>query len=422
MQGIKIKLPLYLTILLGMILGLLFGVLAYSVDYASFVSDWVSPFGDIFMRMLKAIAIPLVFISLVKGISNIGSVSTLSKMGGRTLIIYVATTVCAIILGLILVLTIAPGSVVDSSAMDSLGASYGDLVSQRQAAAESMGGTSPLTWLVDMVPDNVMGAMSNNGAMLQVIFIAVLIGVAIIMVGQKKAEPFVKLIDSLDAIVMKVIDIIMKFAPLGVFALMATMIISSAGDMKLLGALGLYFVTVVGGLFILILGFYPLLVKLFTDTPLKKFYKKMLPVQLLGFTTSSSAATLPLNMEVLQRELGVREKTASFVLPVGVTINMDGTSLYQAVGAVFIAQVMGMDLTFTQILTILATTTISSIGTPGVPGGSIVILVMVLGSVGIPAEGLALILGLDRPLDMLRTVANVTGDATVSLIVDKRVE
>ncbi len=422
MKAPKIKLPLYLTILLGMILGLGFGVFAYSVDYSSFVSDWISPFGDVFMRMLKAIAIPLVFISLVKGISNIGSVSTLSKMGGRTLLIYVATTVCAIILGLILVLTIAPGAVVDSSAMNTLGDSYGDMVSQRAAAAESLTGASPLSWLVDMVPDNVVGAMSDNGAMLQVIFIAVLVGVAIIMVGKQKSEPFVRLIDSLDAIVMKVIDIIMQFAPLGVFALMATMIISSAGDMQLLGALGLYFVTVVGGLFILILGFYPLLVKLFTDTPLKKFYKKMLPVQLLGFTTSSSAATLPLNMEVLQRELGVREKTASFVLPVGVTINMDGTSLYQAVGAVFIAQVMGMDLSFAQILTILATTTISSIGTPGVPGGSVVILVMVLGSVGIPPEGLALILGLDRPLDMLRTVANVTGDATVSLIVDKRVE
>ncbi|MFI3295985.1 MAG: dicarboxylate/amino acid:cation symporter, partial [Rikenellaceae bacterium] len=353
----KVRLPLYMSILIGMALGVAFGILAYNIDATEFVKDWVAPFGDIFMRMLKAIAIPLVFISLVKGVSNIGNISALSRMGGRTLLIYVCTTIVAITLGLILVTLISPGSVVDAQNASTLHATYSDTIAERTATAEALNDAAPLQWLIDIVPDNVVGAMANNGSMLQVIFVAILIGVAVILAGKERTAPFVGFIDSLDTIVMKIIDIIMQFAPVGVFALMGNMVVTNAGDMQLIGALGLYFVTVVVGLFALILGFYPLLVKLFTDTPIREFYRKMIPVQLLAFTTSSSAAVLPLNMETLQRELGVREKTASFVLPVGATINMDGTSLYQAIGAVFIAQVLGMDLSFTQILTILATTT-----------------------------------------------------------------
>ncbi len=416
---IKQKPPLYISILLGMALGLIVGVLAFYLGGSQIVSKWIAPFGEIFMRMLKAIAIPLVFISLIKGVANMGNMSSLSRLGGRTILIYLGTTIIAILLGLLLVLTIEPGGVVDSKNSESILEMYSGTVQEHVASANSMSGSSPLQGLVDIFPENVISSLGNNSSMLQVIVIALLIGVATLMLMREQTQPFLSFIDSLDAITMKLIDIIMQFAPVGVLALMANMIVNNAGNMQLLGALGLYFVTVALGLLLMILAFYPLLVKLFTETSVKRFYKKMFPVQLLAFTTSSSAAVLPLNLENLQQNLGVSSRTASFVLPVGVTINMDGTSLYQAVGAVFIAQVMGIDLSFLQILTIIATTTISSIGTPGIPGGSIVILVMVLGSVGIPAEGLALILGIDRPLDMLRTVVNVTGDATVAMIVDK---
>lgn len=417
---LKKKPPLYITILSGMILGLIAGIAAYNFEASNFVTNWIAPFGEIFMRLLKAIAIPLVFISLIKGVSNMGNVSSLSRIGGKTILIYLCTTIAAILIGLLLVLTVKPGSVVDAHNAEVIEEMYSSSVGEHVANAEVIAHSSPLQGLVDIFPDNIISSLGDNSSMLQVIVIAILIGLAVVMLDRKHTEPFLKLIDSLDAITMKLIDIIMQFAPFGVFALMAGMVVGNAGNMQLLGALGLYFLTVAFGLLALIVGFYPLLIKLFTKTPLGKFYKKMLPVQLLGFTTSSSAAVLPLNMETLQNEFGVSNKTASFVLPVGVTINMDGTSLYQTIGAVFIAQVMGIDLSLMQILTIILTTTISSIGTPGVPGGSVVILVMVLGSVGIPPEGLALILGIDRPLDMLRTSVNVTGDATVALMVDKK--
>ena len=297
-------------------------------------------------------------------------------------------------------------------------ASYGATAAERSTEAEAMAETPPLQFLVDIFPDNMIGAMSNNGGMLQVIVIAILIGVAVLFVGKEKSAPFMNLVNSLDAVILKLIDIIMQYAPIGVLALMAGMIADTAGDLELLGALGLYVLTVVIGLLLMIFLFYPLLLKFFSKTPVRKFLTTMPPVQLLAFTTSSSAATLPLNMETVERKLGISQRVTSFVLPMGMTINMDGTSLYQAVAVVFIAQVAGVDLSASQLLTIVVTTTLSSIGTPGVPGGAIVILIMVLSSVGLPAEGLALILGLDRPLDMLRTVVNVTGDATVASIVD----
>ncbi len=417
------KIPLYAKILVAMALGILVGFIFHNFNMHGAVNDWISPFGEIFMRLLKAVAIPLVFISLIRGVANIGDLSSLSKIGVKTMGIYIATTVVAILLGLAVVLTFSPGDMVDSQSAAKLQASYASSAIEKGASSmESVNSASPLQALVDIVPENVMASMSDNGGMLQIIFIAMFIGVAMLIVGKEKSTPFANLLGSLDAIVMKIIDLIMQFAPIGVFALMADMVVDNAGDMSMLAALGMYVVTTVVGLMILITLFYPLLVKVFAGRSALEFVKKIFPVQLLAFTTSSSVATLPLNMEILERDFGVSQKTASFVLPVGCTINMDGTSLYQVVGAVFIAQVMGIDLSWGDMFTIIATTTISSIGTPGIPGGSIVILMMVLASVGIPAEGLALILGLDRPLDMLRTVANVTGDATVSLIVDKGVD
>ncbi len=412
--------PLYARILLGMIVGIAIGLLAVPCGFSGLVTDWVKPFGEIFMRLLKFIAIPLVMVSLIKGVGSLGDIASLSKIGLRTIGIYVCTTVLAIAVGLVLVEAIAPGKVVGAESAAAMEADYRAAVTERSVQAEGMAEVPPLQFLVDIFPDNWIGAMGDNGRMLQIIVIAVLVGVAVLSVGRERTEPFMKLIDALDAILLRLIDLIMRYAPIGVAALMAGMVADTAGNLELLGALGLYVVTVVLGLLLMIFLFYPLLVHFFSKIPVRKFLRTMSPVQLLAFTTSSSAATLPLNMELVERKLGVSQRVTSFVLPMGMTINMDGTSLYQAVAAVFIAQVLGIDLTGVQLLTIVATTTLSSIGTPGGPGGSIVVLLMVLSSVGIPPEGLALILGLDRPLDMLRTVVNVTGDATVASIVDAR--
>lgn len=415
-------LPLYVKILAGMALGILLGIVAIRGGFVAGIGDWVKPFGEIFMRLLKFIAIPLVMISLVKGVGSLSDIASLSRIGFKTIGIYVCTTVLAIVVGLALVELIGPGKVVSPDSAAAMQASYGATVAESNLQAEAMARTPPLQFLVDIFPDNLVGAMSNNGGMLQIIVIAILIGVAVLFAGKEKAAPFMHLIDSLDAIILKLIDLIMQYAPVGVLALMAGMVADTAGNIELIGALGLYVLTVVLGLLLMIFLFYPLLIHFFTDIPVRKFLKTMPPVQLLAFTTSSSAATLPLNMETVERKLGVSQRVTSFVLPMGMTINMDGTSLYQAVAAVFIAQVLGIELTWVQLLTIVVTTTLSSIGTPGIPGGAVVILIVVLSSVGIPPEGLALILGLDRPLDMLRTVVNVTGDAAVASMVDAHTE
>ena len=416
------SLPLYVKILAGMVLGILLGILSIQAGFAAQIDVWVKPFGEIFMRLLKFIAIPLVMISLVKGVGNLSDIASLSRIGIKTIGIYVCTTVLAVLVGLTLVELIGPGKMVSPDSAAAMQADYGTTVAEQNTQAEAMAETPPLQFLVDLFPDNLVGAMSDNGGMLQIIVIAILVGVAVLFAGKEKAAPFMNLIESLDAIVLKLIDIIMRSAPVGVLALMAGMIADTAGNLELLGALGLYVLTVILGLLLMIFLFYPLLLHLFSKIPVRKFLKTMPPVQLLAFTTSSSAATLPLNMETVEQKLGVSQRVTSFVLPMGMTINMDGTSLYQAVAAVFIAQVLGIELTWVQLLTIVATTTLSSIGTPGIPGGAVVILLMVLSSVGLPPEGLALILGLDRPLDMLRTVVNVTGDATVASIVDANVK
>ncbi|HJE87724.1 dicarboxylate/amino acid:cation symporter [Rikenella microfusus] len=416
------SLPLYVKILAGMVLGILLGILSIQAGFAAQIDVWVKPFGEIFMRLLKFIAIPLVMISLVKGVGNLSDIASLSRIGIKTIGIYVCTTVLAVLVGLTLVELIGPGKMVSPDSAAAMQADYGTTVAEQNTQAEAMAETPPLQFLVDLFPDNLVGAMSDNGGMLQIIVIAILVGVAVLFAGKEKAAPFMNLIESLDAIVLKLIDIIMRYAPVGVLALMAGMIADTAGNLELLGALGLYVLTVILGLLLMIFLFYPLLLHLFSKIPVRKFLKTMPPVQLLAFTTSSSAATLPLNMETVEQKLGVSQRVTSFVLPMGMTINMDGTSLYQAVAAVFIAQVLGIELTWVQLLTIVATTTLSSIGTPGIPGGAVVILLMVLSSVGLPPEGLALILGLDRPLDMLRTVVNVTGDATVASIVDANVK
>ena len=410
--------PLYVKILAGMLIGISVGFIAVKLGIGHWVDNWVTPWGTIFIRLLKMVAIPLVFLSLVKGISGLSDVRRLSHMGLKTLGIYISTTVMAICIGLLMVNILNPGQVFPREKADEYRSRYEQAVESRNQGVQVVQEAGPLQFLVDIVPDNVIQAGSDNSKMLQIILIAILFGVALVAVGQEKTGAVVQVIDGLNHIVLRIIDYIMLYAPWGVLALMAGLVVGFAGDGDIFAALGLYVVTAALGMGVIIFLFYPLLIHFFTRLKLKEFFRAMLPVQLLAFSSSSSAATLPVNMEQTQKQLGVSGEVASFVLPVGCTINMDGSSCYQAVSAVFVAQVMGIDLSLMQMLTIIVVATLSSIGTPGVPGGSIVMLMLVLSSVGIPAEGLALILGMDRPLDMLRTVVNVTGDATVACLVD----
>lgn len=369
--------------------------------------------------MLQLIAVPLVLVSLIKGVTGIEDIRRFSQIGLKALLIYMSTTVCAILVGLALVLSVKPGNFVDAAVASQMKESYQHVVNEKMSAAESTSEQGPLSFLNDIVPDNLFAASSNNSKMLQVIFFAIFFGIAAISLPKEKTKAVLKVVDSLYDIILKMVDYIIRFAPYGVFALMAALVADNSSNLSIFAALGMYTLTVIAGLLLLIFVFYPLLVHLFTRIQTKHFIRSMYPVQLLAFTTSSSAATLPLNMETTERDLGISKEITSFVLPVGTTINMDGTSCYQAIAVVFIAQVMHIHLGWSELIAIVLLTTISSIGTPAIPGGSYVILTMVLSSVGIPADGLALILGVDRPLDMLRTSVNVTGDATVASIIDK---
>ena len=402
-----------------MIAGIATGMLFISFGQGEVVQLWIKPWGNIFIRMLQLIAVPLVLVSLIKGVTGIEDIRRFSQIGLKALLIYMSTTVCAILVGLALVLSVKPGNFVDAAVASQMKESYHKVEREKVSAAESTSEQGPLSFLNDIVPDNLFAASSNNSKMLQVIFFAIFFGIAAISLPKEKTKAVLKVVDSLYDIILKMVDYIIRFAPYGVFALMAALVADNSSNLSIFAALGMYTLTVIAGLLLLIFVFYPLLVHLFTRIQTKHFIRSMYPVQLLAFTTSSSAATLPLNMETTERDLGISKEITSFVLPVGTTINMDGTSCYQAIAVVFIAQVMHIHLGWSELIAIVLLTTISSIGTPAIPGGSYVILTMVLSSVGIPADGLALILGVDRPLDMLRTSVNVTGDATVASIIDK---
>ncbi|HEY8513454.1 MAG TPA: dicarboxylate/amino acid:cation symporter [Cyclobacteriaceae bacterium] len=409
----KKKIPLYVKILIGMGLGLIWGLSAQALGLVEFTRDWIKPWGDIFIRALKLIAMPLIIFSLIDGVSNLSDVSKLSRIGGRTIALYLMTTVLAVALGLVLVNIIRPGKLLSEERRESLRATYASELDEKVVTAHELGGSGPLQPVVDIVPDNFFNSASSNSNMLQIIFFSILFGVAMILTKSEKIAPVKAFFDGGNQIVLKIVDIIMLYAPLGVFALLASLNI----DGELMMALGTYSLNVVLGLAIMIFLVYPSILRIFTRMKPLTFYKGILPAQMLAFSTSSSAATLPVTMDCVEKNLGVAEEISSFTLPLGATINMDGTAIHQGVSAVFIAQAFGIDLTLTQQLTILLTAVLASIGAAAVPGAGIIMLVIVLEAVGLDPLGLALILAVDRPLDMMRTVVNVTGDATVSVVV-----
>ena len=417
---------LHWKILIGMLIGVLFGVLMLNIDGGDiFVNNWIKPLGTIFVKLLKLIAIPLILASLIKGISDLKDISKFKTIGSKTIITYIVTTVVAISIGLILVNLINPGSGISSETVERLTSTYSESsgVQSKLAEANNQIQSSPLQFLVDTVPDNAFKAMSNNSLMLQVIFFTIFLGISMLLIGEEKSKPLKSFFDSLNFVVLKMVDLIMKTAPYAVFALLAS-VITSSNDPDLLLALLKYSGVVCLGLFFMIT-VYCIAVYFITNSNPLVFLKKISPAQLLAFSTSSSAATLPLTMDRVENHIGVDREVSSFVLPVGATINMDGTSLYQAVAAVFIAQALEFDLTLADQLTIVVTALLASIGSAAVPGAGMVMLVIVLESIGFPSDklaiGLALIFAVDRPLDMCRTVVNVTGDAAVSMIVGRSV-
>ncbi|MDD3357007.1 MAG: dicarboxylate/amino acid:cation symporter [Dysgonamonadaceae bacterium] len=412
------KLALYWQILIGMLSGVLLGLILSQFEWGSpFVQNWIKPFGNIFINSLKLIAIPLILGSLIKGVSDLKDISQLSKIGLKTISLYIATTLVAVSVGLLIVNIIVPGQHISEETRTELISEYAGEATQKQMDAQQKREEGPLQALENIVPENIFGASADNTNMLQVIFFAIFFGIGMILIPEENAKPVKEFFDSFNSVILKLIDLIMLAAPFGVFALLATLVTEApSGDLFV--ALGMYAFSVLLGLATMIV-FYMLVVWLVTKRTPGYFIKGIAPAQLLGFSTSSSAATLPVTMERVEDHLGVDKGIASFVLPIGATINMDGTSLYQAVAAVFIAQAFGMHLTLTAQLGIIVTATLASIGSAAIPGAGMVMLVIVLAQAGIPEAGLALIFAIDRPLDMCRTTVNLTGDAAVAMIVAK---
>ena len=445
-----------------MVLGVLWALLSSYMGWSAFTINWIDPFGIIFINLLKLIAVPLVLFSIISGVANIGDPSSLGRMGGKTLIIYLITTVMAISLGLLLVNVVKPGKLIDEQSRidnrinyeiwaDSQGHEIKDginylkdpeffaraqeisqlskselqeaAISDKVQAVEKQKEVSPLQPLIDLVPENFFYSLSNNGLMLQIIFFALFFGICLLFIPNETSQPVLTLVEGVNSVFLKMVDLVMQAAPFFVFALLAGVVSKMAGNdigkvVEIFKGLSWYSLIVVAGLFLMIFVVYPLILKLFVKKiSYKGFFKAMSPAQTLAFSTSSSAATLPVTMECVEQNLGVNKKISSFVLPIGATVNMDGTSLYQAIAVVFLAQLHMIDLTAGQQATIVVTTTLASIGTAAVPSAGLVMLIIVMNSVGLNPAWIAIIFPVDRILDMIRTVVNITGDATVCTII-----
>ncbi|RCW90608.1 dicarboxylate/amino acid:cation symporter [Winogradskyella arenosi] len=456
------KLALHWKIIIGMVLGILWALLSSTMGWSAFTINWIDPFGTIFINLLKLIAVPLVLFSIIGGVANIGDPKSLGRMGGKTLGIYLLTTIMAISLGLVLVNVFKPGKLIDEQSRidnrisyeiwaDSEGHEIKDginylqkpefferaqeiselsksqlkeaSVADKMETVKSRKETTPLQPLIDIVPSNFFHSLSNNGLMLQIIFFAIFFGVCLLFIPTEQSLPVLNLVNGVNEVFLKMVDIVMQGAPFFVFALLAGVVSKMAGDdigkvVEIFKGLSWYSLTVLLGLLLMIFVIYPLILKLFVKkVPYKGFFKAMSPAQTLAFSTSSSAATLPVTMECVEENLGVNKKISSFVLPIGATVNMDGTSLYQAVAVIFLAQMHMIDLTIGQQVTVVLTATLASVGSAAVPSAGLVMLIIVLSSVGLNPAWIAIIFPVDRILDMFRTVVNVTGDATVCSII-----
>lgn len=459
------KLPIHIKILIGLILGVIWAFISSSLGWNNFTIRWIDPFGTIFIRLLKFIAVPLVLFSIIGGVAGLSDVSKLGRLGGKTLLAYMVTTVLAVTVGLFFVNMIKPGNHMDKEQRiknrlsfeiwlqeNKMGAAHDGKsylndpayanyltesqqakklspeqekdIQEKMAAAQEQKEGSPLEFVVNMVPENVLFSISNNRLMLQVIFFAIFFGITLVLIPKEKATPVIGFIDGVNAIFIKMVDIVMKAAPFFVFALLAGVVAKMANSpmevFEIFRGLGSYALTLLVGLSFVVFIMYPSILKIFIPKlKYREFFKNMSPAQFLGFSTSSSAATLPVTMECVEDNMGVPKSISSFVLPIGATVNMDGTSLHQAVAVIFLAQLHMVDLTIGQQLTIVFTASLASIGAAAVPSAGLIMMIIVLQSVGLNPAWVAIIFPIDRPLDMCRTVVNVTGDATVSTLIAK---
>lgn len=418
------KIGLHIQILLGLAAGLIFAILSIMLGWApTFAVSYIQPFGTIFLNSLKMIAVPLIFSSLIISITNIDDITKLSRIGSKTFFIYTATTVLAVVLGLWVAHGAKPGKVISEQTRDRLMFLYKGQAGQHGDVIQKIHARGPLQFLIDLVPENLFAALSSNFHLLQVVVVAICLGIALLRIPLRKRKPVILFFSGLNDAIIELIRFIMQLAPLGVFAIVSSLLIEVAGDnnpgevVEILYALFWYVATVLFGLLLLTFVIYPIILKLFTRIGYIHFFRSIRPAQLIAFTTSSSSAALSVIMERVEKYLGVSEGITSFVLPLGATVNMDGTALYQSIAIVFIAQALGIDLPWTSQLMIIAHVTISSIGVAGVPGASMITTTMILQSIGIPAAGLALILAPDRILDMCRTATNITGDAMVAVLI-----
>ncbi len=396
------------AILFAMILGAILGGILnhFFMDY-SFVSEFLvgnvfHVLGTIFVSSLKMLVVPLVFVSLVCGVAALGDINKLGRLGGKALLFYLTTTAIAITIALTIATIVAPGQGFEISSANI----------QNFTPKES---PSLVDTIINLVPTNPIDAMAK-GEMLPLILFSLLFGIAIVMAGDagKRIE---QQFNDYNAIIMQLVMILMTLAPIGVFSLIAKTFALQGFDV--IKPLLSYFLVVVSALMIHALIIYPLLLKSFSGLSIRTFLRKMRSVQIFAFSTASSNATIPFNIENSEKKLGVDNSVASFTIPLGATINMDGTAIMQGVATVFIANVYGIDLGMTDYLLVILTATLASIGTAGVPGVGLIMLAMVLNQVGLPVEGIALIIGVDRLLDMMRTAVNVTGDATATVIIAK---
>lgn len=383
------------------------------IDKVKTIPLHIKPVGTVFIRLLMFIAIPLVLASLIVGASSLGDLKKVGRIGLKMLLFYSITIAIAITIGLSLTNTIEPGKRLSEDAKEKLMVEFAPNVQSRIQEAIEL---NVINTIVNIVPTNPISALANS-EMLQIVFFALIVGVTLTAIPKEKAEPVIKFFDGFSNMMIKMVDYIMKIAPYGVFALISATISEFGFD--ILQTLFWYAITLLLGLFIhqfLVLGTF---VKVFANMNPVKFFRGIREVMLIAFSSSSSAATLPVNFECCEANLGVPKTITSFVLPLGATVNMNGTSMYQAVAAVFIAQVYGVELHISEQLVILLTALLASIGTAPVPGVGIIMLIIVLRSVNIPEEGIALILGVDRFLDMCRTVVNVSGDSAATVIIAK---
>ena len=457
------RIPLHWQIMIALVLGVVWALVAGALGWSEFTVNWIGPFGTIFINLLKLIAIPLILFSIIKGVSEISDVRKLGSIGFKTLFLYVLTTVVAVVTGLTIVNAFKPGKMIDNELRivnrmsyelwarehdialaddqnfleNEAYLKYRDqalaLHEKYEASAEkdkielasSHKSGSPLQILIDVVPSNIFFALSGKGFMLQIIFFAIFFGSVLLMIDPVKAEPIIRLFDGLNEVFLKMVHVVMKGAPFFVFALLAGKISEMAPNnpamiLEIFKGLGWYSLFVLLGLFFMITVFYPLFTRLLAGGPAYvDFFKGIGKAQTVAFSTSSSAATLPVTLDCVNNNLKVPREVSSFVLPIGATVNMDGTSLYISIAVVFLAQFHLIDLTIGQQLIIVMTATLASIGASAVPSAGLIMMIMVLQSVGLNPAWIAIIFPVDRILDMCRTMVNVTGDASVAKIVSR---